>query len=117
MAIPFALTFPGAFSPTGLLGAGVQTSAWIYNFWHYGFPVATIVYAILIGTGRANNVSRVSARSVISWNIAIVIGLVCGITWFTTAGNEFLPSLMRDGINPNPLARIVTSTRSYVCLR
>jgi hypothetical protein len=27
MAIPFALTFPGAFSPTGLLGAGVQSSA------------------------------------------------------------------------------------------
>ena len=49
MAIPFALTFPGAFSPTGLLGAGVQSSAWIYNFWHYGFPLAAIAYAMLNG--------------------------------------------------------------------
>jgi signal transduction histidine kinase len=116
MAIPFALTFPGAFSPTGLLGAGVQSSAWIYNFWHYGFPVATIVYAMLIGTGRANNVSRVSARSVIGWNVAIVISLVCGITWFTAAGNEFLPSLMLDSTNPNPLARIVTSLNTFICV-
>jgi signal transduction histidine kinase len=116
MAIPFALTFPGAFSPTGLLGAGVQSSAWIYNFWHYGFPLATIVYAILSGTGHARNVSRISARSVIGWNIAIVIGLVCGITWLTTAGNEFLPSLMRDSINPSPLARIVTSLNTFTCV-
>src|SRR5579871_6432472 len=29
MAVVFALTFPGQFSATGLLGAGLQTSAWI----------------------------------------------------------------------------------------
>jgi len=116
MAIPFALTFPGAFSPTGLLGAGVQSSAWIYNFWHYGFPLATIGYAILSDTGRANSVSRSSTRSVIGWNIAIVISLVCGITWFSTAGNEFLPSLMLDSINPNPVARIVTSLNTLICV-
>jgi membrane-associated sensor protein len=28
--IPYALTFPGAFSPTGLLGAGLQTTALLY---------------------------------------------------------------------------------------
>jgi len=26
------LTFPGLFSPTGLLGAGPQTTAWLYMF-------------------------------------------------------------------------------------
>jgi signal transduction histidine kinase len=116
MAISFALTFPGAFSPTGLLGAGVQSSAWIYNFWHYGFPVAAIAYAILIGPGHANKESRISARSIIGWNIAIVISLVCGITWLTTAGGGFLPSLMGDSINPNPLARIVTSLNTFICV-
>jgi hypothetical protein len=34
MIIPHALTFPGAFSPSGLLGAGTQTTAWLYIFWH-----------------------------------------------------------------------------------
>src|SRR5690242_20033755 len=32
MVIPHALTFPGLFSTTGLLGAGPQTTAWIYMF-------------------------------------------------------------------------------------
>ena len=116
MAIPFALTFPGAFSPTGLLRAGVQSSAWIYNFWHFGFPLATIVYAILIGAGRANNVSRVSTPSAIGWNIAIVISLMCGLTWFATVVHEFLPSLMLDAVNPSPLARIVTSSNTVICV-
>jgi hypothetical protein len=34
--IPHALTFPDAFSPTGLLGARVNTSAWLYLFWRPG---------------------------------------------------------------------------------
>ena len=32
MAIPYTLTFPGAFAPTGLLGAGSQSAAWLYVF-------------------------------------------------------------------------------------
>src|SRR5262249_18817229 len=30
IVIPHILTFPGAFTETGLLGAGTQTSAWLY---------------------------------------------------------------------------------------
>ena len=116
MTIPFALTFPGAFSPTGLLHAGVQSSAWIYNFWHYGFPIAAIVYAILKGAGRANYVSRGSTRSAISGSVVTVIGLVCGLTWLATAGHEFLPSLMKDAVNPSPLARMVTSLNTFTCV-
>ena len=32
--VPHALSFPGAFTPTGLLGAGVETTVWLYIFWH-----------------------------------------------------------------------------------
>ena len=35
--VPHALSFPGAFSLTGLLGAKEQTTAWLYVFWHGGF--------------------------------------------------------------------------------
>jgi hypothetical protein len=45
--IPHVLTFPGAFSPTGLLGAGLQSTAWLYIFWHVGFPIALLIYACL----------------------------------------------------------------------
>src|SRR5258708_15331 len=44
MAVVHALTFPELFSPTGLLGAGPQTTAWLYMFWHAGFPLAVIGY-------------------------------------------------------------------------
>jgi hypothetical protein len=45
IAIPYALTFPGLFSPTGLLGAGYQTAGWLYLFWHCGLPVSVIAYS------------------------------------------------------------------------
>src|SRR4029079_8971946 len=45
--IPHALTFPDAFSPTGLLGARVNTSAWLYLFWRPGLSAGAIAYALL----------------------------------------------------------------------
>jgi two-component system, NarL family, sensor histidine kinase UhpB len=47
MTVAHALTFPGLFAPTGLLGAGPQSTAWLYMFWHGGFPLLVIVYAML----------------------------------------------------------------------
>src|SRR3979490_747370 len=47
MTIAHALTFPGLFAPTGLLGAGPQSTAWLYTFWHGGFPLAALAYAAL----------------------------------------------------------------------
>ena len=37
IAIALVLTFPGAFSPTGLLGAGPQSAAWLNVLWRFGF--------------------------------------------------------------------------------
>src|SRR6202012_1399044 len=51
MALVHMLTFPGLFAPTGLLGAGPQTTVWLYMFWHIGLPVAVIGYALLKGGG------------------------------------------------------------------
>ena len=47
IVIPHALTFPGAFSPTGLLGAGLQSTGWLYYFWHIGSAAAVLIYAYL----------------------------------------------------------------------
>jgi len=41
------LTFPGTFTSTGLFGAGLQTTGWLYEFWHAGFPIAVIAYVVL----------------------------------------------------------------------
>ncbi|MEJ0069654.1 MAG: MASE4 domain-containing protein [Pseudomonadota bacterium] len=47
IVIPHVLTLPGLFSATGLLGAGVQSTAWLYMAWHAGFPLAVMAYALL----------------------------------------------------------------------
>ena len=52
IVIPHALTFPGAFAPLGLLGAGLQTTAWLFIIWHFGLPAAVIGY-VFLPRGRA----------------------------------------------------------------
>src|SRR6516225_321447 len=39
------LTFPDLFTPAGLLGAGPQTTAWLYMIWHGAFPLFVLAYA------------------------------------------------------------------------
>src|SRR5712692_4720718 len=63
IAVAHALTFPGLFSPTGLLGAGPQSTAWLYMFWHGGFPLLVIAYALLKGEARGMPGTRGRARA------------------------------------------------------
>ena len=42
VAIVHALTFPDLFAPDGLLGAGAQTTVWLYMIWHGGFPLLVL---------------------------------------------------------------------------
>src|SRR5712672_1321626 len=46
MLIPWMLTFPSVFTPGGLLGAGLQSTTWIYILWPAGFPMCVIAYAL-----------------------------------------------------------------------
>jgi signal transduction histidine kinase len=114
MAVIFAITFPGQFSLGGYLGAGLQTSAWVYNFWHYGFPIAMIFYAMLLG--RVPKAPHRSTAFAITSSVMIVIALVCGFTWLATGGVELLPRLFIDQTHPTPFARLITSTNTVVCL-
>jgi hypothetical protein len=85
MAIVHALTFPGLFAPTGLLGAGPQTTAWLYMFWHSGFPLAVIGYALVKGRGNAVDPAERSVRPLIAVSVVTVLALVAGLTLITTA--------------------------------
>ena len=108
IVVPHILSFPGAF--TGLLGAGSQTSAWLYYFWSAGLPVAVIVYAILADADRTNRLAVRSAQSVISWSVVLVTCLVLAITWLTTAGDRFLPVLVSDNHYSNTTVYVANPT-------
>jgi len=91
MAIPHALSFPGLFSDTGLLG-GSQTTAWLYMLWHAGFPLAVIAYAILGRSDRDRPAPPGSARAAILASIIAVAALVGLLTLL--ASDAVLPPLM-----------------------
>jgi two-component system sensor histidine kinase UhpB len=47
MNVPVLLTMWGQFSPTGLLGAGLQTSLWLALANFAGYPFAVFFYAVM----------------------------------------------------------------------
>jgi hypothetical protein len=112
MIVPHVLTFPGAFAPAGLLGAGPQSAAWIYVLWHFGFPVAVIGYASLRRVGDSLHATPSSPLRAIGLSVAIVVAIVGALTWLVTAGEPFMPSLFSDGIRLAPMGRYVTAQRA-----
>ena len=106
-AIVHALTFPGLFAAGGVLGGGAQSTAWLYMFWHGGFPIAVILYAALRGSDR--RWTGWDARIGLLGAFAAVTGLVVGITLLTTAGEAWLPAIMA-GNSYTPAMTFTVST-------
>ena len=90
MVVSHALTFPGAFAPSGLLGGGLQTTPWLFIFWHLGFPASVIGYACL------KDEKRTLPRSTIYWSAALVVLFALLLTWIVTAHHDILPPLFAD---------------------
>jgi len=97
--VPHALSFPGAFAPTGLLGAKEQTTAWLYVFWHGGFPLFVLCYA-LWGRGEASGGSYWTSLR-LKWamigSIFAVAALTIILALIATWGHDLLPVVMRGG--------------------
>jgi len=102
IVIPHALTFKGAFSPTGLLGAGDQTGSWLFIFWHVGFGVGLLTYALLRKRDRSDPVSETSTVPAIAWSVAGISVSVCILTWLSTAGATLLPAIVLDQTRISP---------------
>jgi signal transduction histidine kinase len=91
--VSHALSFPGVFAETGLLGAGPQTTAWLYVFWHTTFPLFVLAYALLGDGGNREALhGRVSTVAAIA--IGGVVALVAVLTLLATVGHDLLPELI-----------------------
>jgi len=95
ITVAHALTFPGVFSPTGLLGAGAQSTAWMYMFWHGGFPLVVVAYALLKDRKIEPSRPGAQARVAIVSSVAAVLVVVCGLTLFATTWQDALPDVMQ----------------------
>ena len=102
LAIAHALTFPGLFTPTGLLGAGPQSTAWLYMFWHAGFPLFVIAYALVEGEVR-------TPWAAIAKALSATIGGAAAAVLLATAGEALLPAIMSGNRYTPQMIAVVTS--------
>jgi signal transduction histidine kinase len=111
--VAHALTFPGLFAPSGLLGAGAQSTAWLYMMWHAGFPAAVLLYARLT---RAGGSTALGPAAAIMSSALVVLGAVLALTALATAGEALLPAIMQGNAYTPAMIFVVASVWSLSLL-
>ncbi|HEY1132200.1 MAG TPA: response regulator [Roseateles sp.] len=84
-----ALTFPGLFSTSGLLGATTQTTVWLYMLWHGGFPLFVLGYVAIKSRPRLGGPA-------LAWPLA-TLAAATGLIALATLGHGWLPDLLVGG--------------------
>lgn len=107
IVVVHALTYPDVFSPTGLLGAGSQTTAWLYNMWHGGFPLVLVGFALLKERTTIAEQSRSVAVAAVA---VIVVIVVAAFTSLTTLGHDLLPTIIENNIYTSLMIFVVGTT-------
>jgi signal transduction histidine kinase len=103
IAIPWMLTFPGVLAPGGYLGAGLQSTVWLYVLWHAGFALFAIIYTLLKDADPIEWLPPRSVRAAILASVGSVTALVCCATVLVTAGHALMPRLMLDTLRVSHL--------------
>ena len=68
--IPWILAFPGVFGPTGLIG-GMQSTSWLYFFWHAGFAGFVMGYALSKDADQSKRFWRRTLRTGIAMSVVL----------------------------------------------
>jgi signal transduction histidine kinase/ActR/RegA family two-component response regulator len=112
LIVPHALSFPDAFAPGGLLGGG-QTTVWLFCFWHGGFPLFVIGYALLSARERNGSMfSESIGASAIGLTIIATAALAATLTALALNHDRLLPTLMAG--NTHTAAETVAVTATWV---
>lgn len=105
IAILHGLTFPGLFATDGLLGAGPQTTAWLYMAWHAGFPLAVIFYSL----SSPSNRMPVPPRRAMLWAALATLLMVALLAVLTTRFHSVLPAVMTGNRYTNSYLAVVAT--------
>jgi signal transduction histidine kinase len=116
MVIPWTLTFPGVFTPSGLPGAGLQSADWLYILWHVGFPMFVIAYVLLKDADPTKGLWPGSACVAILSSVAVTAAGVCVATFLVTAGQAHLPRTMFDPVHLSTLRLYIAEYQVLLCI-
>lgn len=93
LVIPHGLTFPGVITKTGLLHAGPQTTAYLYEFWHGGFPLIILLY-VWLHKYRPTAVSMQNRAMYFMVMCGAIVGATIVLTTIAVNADTLLPSLL-----------------------
>ncbi len=111
MEIGHALSFPNAFSSQGLIGGGTQTTAWIYLFWHAGFPLFVTAYVLMKGPAERDREQHTG-----SGLAGIFVAMLAALLLVRLAASDAgLPTLIVDNTTTDALTVAVVLI-SMVCI-
>ena len=96
LLIPYALTFPGAFAPGGLLHAGPNTTAWLMIVRRWAEPLAVIVYVLLKQADSQTPPDLRRAPPPVIGCVSAAAALAAAWTTFTIAGRDLLPAMFAN---------------------
>jgi signal transduction histidine kinase/CheY-like chemotaxis protein len=108
VTVAHGLSFPGLLAPGGLLGAGPQTTAWLYMFWHGGFPAFVGAYALLRGSRHDFLAPVVPAPAAIAAAVGVAAAAVIAFTLLATRGHDALPAIMQGNRYTPAMLGVVT---------
>ena len=91
MAIAHLLSFPGTFAPYGLLGAGPQSTGYLFVLWHAGFLIFILGYIAL----RQRENPRVPSRRTIVLSMLATCAIALGLAAFGAMGADLLPQMLQ----------------------
>jgi PAS domain S-box-containing protein len=108
-AIVHGLTFPGLFAPAGLLNAGPQTTAWLYQIWHGGFPLLVLGYALLKDRDGGAKIRGSAGAAIVGSIIAVGVTMIA-FTWLVTGRqHDVLPTLLSGGHFTSTLIGVISA--------
>jgi hypothetical protein len=79
---------------TALLGAGLQSTSWLYTLWHAGFATFVIAYALLKNDDPSKRLWRGCAAAAILLSVALTAAVVCAAAYIVTAGDALMPRII-----------------------
>ncbi len=94
--IPFVLGFPGVFVPGRGLFGGLQSTSWIWCFWHAGFPLFVIGYALLKDEDSGKRSWRDTVRGQVTLSVAFTVAVISMAALLFLAGEALLPEVASD---------------------
>lgn len=102
-----ALSFPGGFSAGGLVTGGMQTTPWLYVFWHAGFPLSVITYSLLKTREQTSRWNIAHSPSDLPFACTAVLIIAAAIEILCVLGHPVLPILLVNERATSTLATIM----------